>query len=142
MPKILFTYNGISANLKNKTRLKVFLSSIFATEGLSFDIVTFIFCTDQAVLALNQEYLKHDTLTDILTFPLSNPGLPIVAEVYISVERVRENSQKYGVTYFEELHRVMIHGILHLCGFLDHTPQLKKQIRAKEKFYLDRVRFT
>jgi rRNA maturation RNase YbeY len=86
------------------------------------------------------EYLHHDTLTDILTFTLSETSLPIISEIYISVERVKENSRILKTNYEEELHRVIIHGILHLCGFSDHTPQLKEEMRNKENYYLNKYK--
>ena len=109
---------------------------MFAEEHIAFQSVSYIFCTDDFLLKLNQEYLKHDTLTDILTFTLSESSLPVVAEIYISVERVLENSSDLKVPFVTELNRVMIHGILHLCGYSDHTPQEKTTMREKEDYYL------
>ena len=86
--------------------------------------------------SLNQKYLNHDTYTDILTFTLSDEKEPVHSEIYISLERVHDNSIAFGVNIQMELLRVMIHGILHLCGYSDHTPQEKKSIRQKEDFYL------
>ncbi len=137
MPSISFKNDGISARLSNKPKLKTFLFSIFEKEGFGFKRISFIFCTDEAVLCLNRQFLAHDTFTDILTFTLSEKAMPIIAEIYISIERVTENAEKFGVGYMHELYRVMIHGILHLCGFSDHTPTLKAEMRNKENFYLD-----
>lgn len=91
---------------------------------------------------LNKKYLNHNTYTDIITFTLSDKSKPIISEIYISVERVRENSISLKVNYQEELHRVMIHGILHLCGFSDHTVKEKRIMRQKENFYLSKYGFT
>lgn len=88
------------------------------------------------MLELNKKYLNHDTLTDILTFTLSGVSLPIISEIYISVERVKENAQIHKVDFLHELYRVMIHGILHLCGYNDHTVEEQQEIRNKENFYL------
>lgn len=142
MSSISFHNSGISPRLRNKPDLKEFLSSIFGKEGVKFDKVSFVFCTDEALLILNKQFLNHDTFTDIITFTISGEGLPISAEVYISIERVMENAKKFDVTYYSELHRVMIHGILHLCGFSDHTPTLKAEMHNKENFYLELFRFT
>jgi rRNA maturation RNase YbeY len=109
---------------------------VFAEEHVAFQSVSYIFCTDDFLLKLNQEYLKHDTLTDILTFTLSGSSLPVVSEIYISVERVLENSSDLKIPFTTELNRVMIHGILHLCGYNDHTPEEKKTMRKKEDYYL------
>lgn len=139
MGTISFNNNGISPLLKNKPILKMFLASIFAEENYEFESVSYIFCTDEYLLKLNQQYLSHDTLTDIITFTLSETSLPIISEIYISVERVRENAQSLRIDFQTEMHRVMIHGILHLCGYSDHTPHLKSEMRAKEDYYLERM---
>ncbi|HEY5465133.1 MAG TPA: rRNA maturation RNase YbeY [Hanamia sp.] len=136
MGTITFNNHGISSQLKDKLLLKTLLASIFALEGFDFKSVTYIFCSDDFLLKLNQQYLKHNTLTDILTFTLSGTSLPIVSEIYISIERVRENASVLKVNYLDELHRVMIHGILHLCDFNDSTQKEKSEIRAKEDYYL------
>ncbi len=83
--------------------------------------------------------MKHDTLTDILTFTLSNSSLDIVAEIYISVERVMENAKNLHISFSTELFRVMVHGILHLCGYSDHTNTQKSQMRQKEDYYLSLI---
>lgn len=139
MGTISFNNRGVSTILKDKLLLKTLLSSIFAEEGYDFKSVSYVFCTDEFLLKLNQQYLKHDTLTDILTFTLSGTSLPIVSEIYISLERVKENAQNLKVNYEDELHRVMIHGILHLCGYEDHSLKEKSKMRSKEDFYLSKL---
>jgi len=139
---IKFNNNGISPEIKNKQELKRFLISIFENEKVEFKNISYIFCRDSFLLKLNQEYLNHDTYTDIITFTLSGKSTPIISEIYISVERVRENSASLKNTYHEELHRVMFHGILHLCGFSDHSSEERKIMRQKEDFYLSQYRFT
>lgn len=142
MSSISFNNSGISARLRNKRDLKKFFTSILDKEGFTFKSISFIFYTDEALLNLNKQFLNHDTFTDIITFTLSEMEMPIEAEIYISIERVKENAEKFGVSYLSELHRVMIHGILHLCGFTDHTPTLKAEMHNKENFYLGLIRFT
>ena len=142
MSSISFKNNGVKTYLKNKTHLKELLHFVFENEGVEFRRVCFIFCTDQGVLELNRKFLKHDTLTDILTFTLSKKNEAVISEIYISVERIKENAEEFSVSFSKELYRVMIHGILHLCGFLDFTPTQKRKMREKEDFYLKRVRFT
>ena len=110
--------------------------SIFQEEGVPLEILSYVFCTDDYVLKLNQHYLHHETYTDILTFPLSSPGDPIAAEIYISIERVKENALRLKNAFKAELMRVMVHGILHLCGYADHTPREKRAMRAREDRYL------
>jgi probable rRNA maturation factor len=136
---ISFNNYESSRNLRDKLLLRTFLSSIFAEEGVDFKLVSYIFCTDNYLLKLNQEYLKHDTFTDILTFTLSETSLPIISEIYISVDRVDENAKKLNESYENELHRVMIHGILHLCGYDDHSKNEKALMRSKENYYLSKI---
>lgn len=133
---ISFNNHNISLFLKDKLLLKTFLASVFAQENVDFKSVSYIFCTDDFLLKLNKEYLSHDTLTDILTFSLAETSLPVVSEIYISIDRVRENAATLRVSFEDELRRVMIHGILHLCGYKDKAPAQKKIMRAKEDFYL------
>ena len=139
MKNISFNNSDVSLVLKKKRVLKSFLTSIFEEEQYQFESVSFVFCSDAYLLPLNRKYLNHDTLTDIITFSLSDVAVPVVAEIYISVERVVENAASLNVPFMEELHRVMIHGILHLCGYSDHLPALKKQMRGKEDYFLSRL---
>lgn len=138
MGTISFNNHGILSNLKDKLLLKTFLASIFVEEKTEFKSVFYIFCTDEYLLKLNQQYLNHDTLTDILTFTLSGSSLPIVSEIYISIERVKENARELNVNYDTELRRVMIHGILHLCGYEDLSDDEKIEMRLKEDYYLSK----
>jgi rRNA maturation RNase YbeY len=133
---ISFNNHNIKFNLREKLYLKTFLSRVFAEEGVPFKSVSYIFCSDEFLLKLNSEYLNHDTYTDIITFTLSNTPLDIVSEIYISIDRVRENSEKLKVPFENELARVMIHGILHLCGYKDKTKDQKSIMRGKEDHYL------
>ena len=138
MGTISFNKQGIDPYLKNKLLLKTFIASIFIQEGVDFKSVRYIFCSDEYLLRLNQKYLKHNTLTDILTFNYSDPP-SIVSEIYISIERVKDNARTLELDFEDELHRVMIHGILHLCGYNDGTTKQKANMRAKEDFYLKRL---
>lgn len=136
MATINFSNHNVHAPLKDKLFAKTFLSTVFTRENVEFKSISYIFCTDEYLLELNKKYLNHDTLTDILTFTLSGVSLPIISEIYISVERVKENAQIHKVDFLHELYRVMIHGILHLCGYNDHTVEEQQEIRNKENFYL------
>jgi len=93
--------------------------------------ITYIFCSDKEILRINKLYLNHDYYTDIITFDYSEKGR-VSGDLFISLETVKTNSEKYKTKYEEELHRVMIHGILHLCGYDDKTPEEKKIMRSKE----------
>jgi probable rRNA maturation factor len=137
-PKIYFFYDGIRAPLKNRTALKSFIISIFRKEKINLNSASFIFSTDKIVLRINKEYLNHNYLTDIIAFPLSEPNHPMLADIYISVDRVFENSRTLNISQTEELHRVIFHGILHLCGYSDKTQSQKAKMRAKESFYLSK----
>lgn len=124
----------IKSHLKQKRKLSSFLrlkiQSLLAVTKIELN---FIFCTDDYLLEKNKTFLAHDTLTDIITFDLSPSTEVLEAEIYISVERVRENAEKFTVSYLEELHRVIFHGILHLCGFADKSEEEASQMREKEQ---------
>ncbi|HZW71015.1 MAG TPA: rRNA maturation RNase YbeY [Hanamia sp.] len=137
MGSIVFNYHNTTPPLKKKLLAKSAVARIFTEEKVPFKSLAYIFCTDEFLLKLNQEYLNHDTLTDILTFSLEGSSLPVVAEIYISLERVEENAAQLGVPLITELRRVMIHGVLHLCGYEDHTPTQKTLMRKKEDHYLN-----
>lgn len=139
MGKINFTNHSVKAFRFDKLLIKSFLPLIFLEENVEFTEVTYIFCSDEYLLGLNKEFLNHDTLTDILTFTMSEESLPIVSEIYISIDRIKDNSKELKVEFEEELRRVMIHGILHLCGYSDHTPELKKEMTGKEDYYLAKL---
>ena len=98
--------------------------------------ITYIFCSDEEILRINQSYLNHDYYTDIITFDYSESD-KLSGDLFISLETVKTNSEKFKTNYIKELHRVMIHGILHLCGYEDNTPEKKKIIRSKEDESLD-----
>lgn len=139
MDIISFSTHDVSFTLKDKLLLRSFLPTIFIQENIDFASVSYVFCSDGYLLTLNKRYLDHDTYTDILTFTFSEANFPIISEIYISIDRVKENSKNLKVQFKEELHRVMIHGILHLCGFSDHTAELKQEMRKKEDFYLSKL---
>lgn len=94
--------------------------------------INYIFCTDEYLLQINQDFLQHDTYTDIITFDLSVKQNVLNAEIYISIDRVSENAGKFNIPYTQELHRVIFHGVLHLCGFKDKNIQDKEKMRKME----------
>jgi rRNA maturation RNase YbeY len=100
------------------------------------EAIHYIFCDDAYLLHLNQAHLKHNTYTDIITFPLSSKGEPVVAEIYISIDRVKENASKFQVPFLHELYRVIFHGALHLCGYKDKGKDEVELMRKKEDHYL------
>ncbi|HMQ08603.1 MAG TPA: rRNA maturation RNase YbeY [Saprospiraceae bacterium] len=117
-------------------RLSSWIQNVLEEERKKGSNINFIFCDDATLHALNVEYLKHDTYTDIITFPLSEDKT-IGGDIYISVDRVRENAYEFKSNFDEELHRVIIHGILHLCGYKDKTPEDQLLMRKKENHYLE-----
>ncbi len=133
MPAKFFEHD-VSAKLRNKRNLSTYLDGLTTKhlKKLKKANLTYIFCTDDYLLQINQEFLKHKTLTDIVTFDLSETSEELVGEIYISVDRVKENAEKFGVTYDNELHRVIFHGALHLCGYKDKNEEDQKKMRRKE----------
>ena len=137
MITINFNYLDVSStSFKNKKRLKAQLVSLFKKEGALVENMDYIFCTDAYLLGINKQFLKHNFYTDIITFNLANKKAPIQGEIYISMDRVKENAQTHQTTYKEELHRVIFHGALHLCGYNDKLPSHVKKMRKAEDSYL------
>lgn len=143
--RVFLITDGVKLRINQKGALREFIFSIFENEKRSLKTICFIFSTDISVLKINNEYLKHNYLTDIITFRLSKNRQPIIADVYISTERVKENAQKLQTKFNEELHRVIFHGVLHLCGYNDKSKSQKLAMRKRENFYLSKYfkkRFT
>ncbi len=126
----------VYCSLANRTLLKTFIQSIFKKEKRSLEKVNVIFCTDKYLLGLNRTFLQHDYYTDILSFVLSEAIKPLAGEIYISVERVRENARSLGSTFTKELLRVIFHGVLHFCGYRDKSASDIRLMRKKEEQYL------
>lgn len=122
------------SKLRNRRKLSAFLTSLITQRqpALKSNALTYIFCSDEALLQLNQHYLQHDTLTDIITFDLSEEDHRLVGEIHISTERVVENAMQFKVSYEQELHRVIFHGVLHLCGLGDKTDKEAAAMRKAE----------
>jgi probable rRNA maturation factor len=122
--------------LKNKLQLKRWIKDTIKAEGYRLNELNYILCSDAYLLQINQQYLNHDTYTDIVTFDNSEKPGTITGDVFISVDRTQENAQTFKVSAETELHRVMIHGALHLLGYLDKKPADKKLMTEKENQYL------
>jgi probable rRNA maturation factor len=133
--KVCFFFQGVKVSLANRKELKRYIQSIFKKEGKKSTSLNYIFCTDKVLLEINRQYLKHDFYTDIITFDLSETN-SVLGEIYISVERVKENALELGVSFKSEFHRVIFHGVLHLCGYKDKSREEKDKMREKEEFYL------
>ncbi len=133
--KVCFFFEQKGFPLKNRGSLKAFIESIFRKEKRKLDSLNYIFCSDKGLLEINRRYLGHDHFTDIISFDLSDSD-SIQGEIYISIDRVMENAQKLKLTFKSELHRVIFHGVLHLCGYKDKTQKETKKMRAMEGYYL------
>jgi probable rRNA maturation factor len=132
MPSIDFLSEGIPFKPKNQKKLRGWIKSVIQSEGRGFTSLVYIFCSDSYLLTLNSDYLKHKTLTDIITFDYSE-GLDVEGEIYISIDRVRENAVKFEKSFEDELHRVLIHGVLHILGYSDKSRAQKLTMRKKEE---------
>jgi len=138
LPPIFFHFNTDGFSLKERTKLKRFISLLFKKEKTKLESLNYIFCTDAYLLELNKEYLKHFTLTDIITFELNAPNEPVVSDIFISIDRVKENAQTFGISFKQELHRVIFHGALHLCGYKDKKKADQELMRKMEDYYLNK----
>lgn len=140
---IYFHSEDIPFTLKNKTQLKQWITKTIESKKQKAGEINFIFCSDAYLLSLNQQYLKHQTLTDIITFDYSKnlKNKPISGDIFISLERVKENAATFSKTMENELHRVMIHGILHLLGYTDKTTENKQEMTRQEDMYLKKRGF-
>ncbi|MBC7868081.1 MAG: rRNA maturation RNase YbeY [Gloeobacteraceae cyanobacterium ES-bin-316] len=135
---MVISFNFLSSvSLTNRNALKDFIGQIFLKEKKRGGELSIVFCSDDYLLKINQTYLNHNFFTDIITFDLSVPGTTIIdGEIYISVDTIRDNASTFENTITRELHRVIFHGVLHLCGYKDKTPKDKSLMTTKEDFYL------
>ena len=122
-------------SLKTEAAVTMCIKALAKQELREIGDITFVFCDDNYLHKINLEFLGHDTYTDIITFDYS-VGNEVISEMYISVDRVTENAKKYSQTFENEIHRVMIHGVLHLCGYKDKLAEDKQIMRDKENHYL------
>ena len=141
MKRIRFHEQTPTRWFKERNYMREVLLRLFKREGKTLEGLDVIFCSDEYLLSMNQQFLNHDTYTDIITFDLSNrkdfaasgKKLPIIGELYISIDRITENALSFGVTKDQELRRVIFHGCLHLCGFGDKTKAQVVEMRKKEE---------
>jgi rRNA maturation RNase YbeY len=134
--KVQFNYADRKLTLTRKTALKEYIVALFKKEKKSLESIDYIFCSDEHLLQINRDFLQHDYYTDIITFDLSNPGTGIISEVYISIDRVKDNALTHGTTFQKEMLRVLFHGALHLCGYKDKKPKDIALMREKEDYYI------
>jgi len=132
---ISFNYET-NFKLENEQRFSDWITQTILNEGYKEGEVNYIFCDDDYLHKINVEFLNHDTLTDIISFDYS-VGKELHGDIYISIERVKDNAKDFDVQFIDEIARVMIHGILHYCGYKDKSSDDKKLMRSKEDYYLE-----
>ena len=137
MAEVNFFYENIDFRIEKKRKIKHWIENILTRERYKREFrVSYIFCSDSFLSVINRQYLHHTSLTDIITFSLADTEDEIEGEVYISIDRVRENSNKFDVLFETELYRVIVHGILHLLGYKDKTGKEKEKMRRLEESYI------
>jgi probable rRNA maturation factor len=136
MQHVQFFFNEVKPVIQNRSELKGFISSLFKGEKKQLLQLNVIFCSDDFLLEMNKEHLAHNYYTDIITFYYSGKNEPIHAELYISIDRVRENAKNLNTSFKSEIHRVIFHGCMHLCGYGDKSSQQIKKMREREDYYL------
>ena len=132
---VRYYQEDIQYELKQKMRNNRWLKTVAGSEMRRLGAVNIIFCSDNYILDVNVRYLGHDYFTDIITFDYCEKDV-LSGDLFISIDSVRENALYYGVPFEDELDRVMVHGLLHLIGYDDHTPEQQAEMRAKEDYYL------
>lgn len=135
---INFFSEEIEFSLKQKGLVRNWIRNTILDEKHQLRLLNFIFCSDSYLLNINLQYLNHDTYTDIITFDNSDNELDILGDVFISIDRIRENAKELQLNEIDELHRVMIHGTLHLLGYTDKTKAAKALMTEKEDLYLSK----
>lgn len=136
---IEFYAEDVDFALLNEVDVSLWLKSVLKSENAELDSVTYIFCTDDYLLNINQTYLKHDDLTDIISFPYNRN--PVEGDIFISIERATENASTFQVTQTDEIHRLLVHGMLHLVGYDDKTTESKSKMTELENLYLSQRTF-
>lgn len=137
MAKINFFNEDTTYSLKGKRALKNWIENIIIAEGYKLEELNFIFCSDEFLLRINQDFLQHDYYTDVITFDNSEEPKTIMSDIFISIDRVKDNAKQNNATTYDELCRIMIHGTLHLLGYKDKTPKEKLLMTQKEDACLD-----
>jgi probable rRNA maturation factor len=136
-PAVQFFLEDVKYTLKNKIQIKEWINKTIIAEGFQLEELNFILCSDEYLLAINQQYLNHDTYTDVITFDNSEELKTILGDIFISIERIEENAREFKGTVQHELCRVMIHGTLHLLGYKDKGKAAKALMTLKEDEYLN-----
>ena len=137
MQKIHFYFHDRTPVLNDRRKLKQFIELLFKKEQQKLGDISYIFCSDEYLLDINKKFLQHDFYTDVISFDLNSGRKETEAEVYISVDRIRENAKNLHVSFKQELHRVIFHGALHLCGYRDKKKTDRQDMRDAENRYLN-----
>lgn len=135
--RILFFTEGVPFNLRHRKQLRSWLGKIARSHKRRIEALNYVFVSDKQLLEMNRKFLNHDTYTDIITFESDCGKNSVCGEIYVSVDRIRDNAAKFEVTMKDELHRVMAHGLLHLCGFKDKSVKDQSVMRSQEEKALD-----
>jgi probable rRNA maturation factor len=138
---IEFFTEEVEFEVKNEEKVKAWLSEIISINSFELESLNYIFCSDEYLHQMNVEYLDHDTLTDVITFDNSDIEGVIEGDVFISIDRVVDNAAAFHISSDTELHRVMAHGLLHLLGYEDKTPEKQILMRSKEEECLQLLKF-
>ncbi len=133
---IRFFKEDTSFELPEKQKVKAWIKSIATQESKHIGELSYIFCSDEYLLLVNREYLNHDYYTDIITFDNAEADGQIEGDIFVSIDRVQDNADTLQVPFETELRRVLAHGVLHLCGYKDKTPDEEQVMRIKENFYI------
>jgi len=142
MPSNISFFNAdVSYVLRAKNDLRLWLAKVFMAEGRNLESLSIILCSDEYLYKLNKQFLKHLTYTDIITFDQSTSKSSISGELYISIDRIKDNAKNLNVNVLDEIHRVIVHGSLHLCGYGDKDAKSKAKMTSSENFYLAERRF-
>ena len=135
---IQYIAENIKMPVLEKQKVNRWIKDVAADYGKKIGDIAYLFCTDERILEVNNQYLKHDYFTDIITFDYSERNI-ISGDIFISLDTVKSNADEFGVSFNDELHRIIIHGILHLCGQDDKTPELRKEMTNKENKALEKL---
>jgi rRNA maturation RNase YbeY len=132
---VLFSFEDVNVPGLDSEHFSLWLEQVVVNEGFKLDVVNLIFCSDDQLLKMNIDYLQHDYYTDIITFDYCEGDL-VCGDLFISIDRVIDNSSTLNTAYFEELLRVCVHGVLHLCGYKDKSDDDERLMREKENYYI------
>ena len=136
MEELNFFSEEINYQIRDIKKLRLWIINTIQNEGGEFETINFIFTSDSFLHKINVDYLSHDTYTDIITFEYNEPNTAIISDIYISLDRCRENAKTYKIKLLDELHRIIIHGVLHLLSYKDKTKKDKELMTSKEDYYL------